>query len=310
VIQLDFDQVHELASVEDLIEPLRLAFEAGATAPPRLHYDLGKESGGATLLLMSAWRPGDVLGIKMATVFPGNSAQGLPSVNARYTLMSARTGEFLAAMDGSALTLLRTAAVSALVAKLLAPRDVRRLLLVGTGALIPYLASGHAAVRRYESISIWGRDESKAAAIVAKLQRAGLRATVAEDLEAAVRASDVISCATMAEQPLVLGRWLKPRTHIDLVGGYRPTMREADDDCVRNAFVVADTLTALKECGDLRSPIESGALNAEAVVTLEQLARDSALHQPARPTFFKSVGTAIADLAAAQWIVERYRDHA
>lgn len=304
MIQLDFAQVHEVAAVTDLIEPLRLAFLAGATVPPRLHYDVGKEAGAATLLVMPSWRAGDLLGIKVATVFRDNPAQGLPSVNGQYLLISGRTGEFLAALDGRALTLLRTAAVSALAAKLLAPRDARTLLLVGTGALIPYLARGHAAIRQYESISVWGRDKAKAAATVAELGRSGLAARVAEDLESAVRSADVISCATMSEKPLVLGRWLKPTTHLDLVGGYRPVMREADDDCVRNAFIATDTLAALEECGDLRVPIGSGVIDAAIVIPLERLVRDSAL-QPTASTVFKSVGVALADLAAAQWIVER-----
>jgi ornithine cyclodeaminase len=306
MIQLDFAQLHELAAVTDLIEPLRLAFLAGATVPPRLHYDVGKEAGAATLLVMPSWRAGDLLGIKVATVFRDNAVQGLPSVNGQYLLISGRTGEFLAAIDGRALTLLRTAAVSALAAKLLAPLDARTLLLVGTGALIPYLASGHTAVRQYESINVWGRDKTKAAATVAELKRSGLAARVAEDLESAVRSADVISCATMSEKPLVLGRWLKPATHLDLVGGYRPVMREADDDCVRNAFIATDTLAALEECGDLRVPIETGVIDTKAVVTLDRLVRDGAL-RPAGPTVFKSVGVALADLAAAQWIVERHR---
>lgn len=305
MIRLDFTQLHELASVEALIEPVRLAFLAGATTPQRIHYDIGKEAGDATLLLMPSWRAGDLLGIKIATVVPANSARGLPSVNAQYMLLSASTGQFLAALEGRALTLLRTAAVSALAASLLAPPDPQQLLLVGTGALIPYLASGHTAVRRYTSIQVWGRNKTKAAATVAELARDGLTAQVAEDLESAVRSADVISCATLSHEPLVLGRWLKPTTHVDLVGGYRPAMREADDDCVRNAFVVTDTLTALEECGDLRMPIDHGVLDAETVVPLDRLVRDSPLQQPGRSTVFKSVGVALADLAAAQWIVER-----
>jgi ornithine cyclodeaminase len=303
--QLDFDRLHELASVEDLIEPLRLAFLAGATVPPRLHYDVGKNAGDATLLLMPSWRAGDLLGVKIATVFPGNQVRGVPSVNGQYLLLSGQTGEFVAALDGRALTLLRTAAVSAVAAQILAPRDAQTVLLVGTGALIPYLAQGHAAVRKYASINVWGRDQSKAAATIAQLQRHGLQAHVADDLESAVRSADVISCATMSDKPLVQGKWLKPKTHLDLVGGYRPAMREADDDCVRNAFVVADTLTALEECGDLKSPIESGALNAAAVVPLDRLVRQSQQQQSSCSTVFKSVGVALADLAAAQWIVER-----
>lgn len=306
MIQLDFKQVHEHVCVEALVEPLRAAFLGDATVPPRHHYDIGSNPGDVTMLVMPAWRAGDTAGIKIANVVPGNAAKGVPSVNAQYLLISAQTGEFLAALDGRALTLLRTAAVSALAAKLLAPPDPQTLLLVGTGALIPYLAQGHTAVRSYATINVWGRDKVKASATVDRLERRGLRASVVDSIESAVRSADVISCATMSDTPLVLGKWLKPRTHLDLVGGYRPTMREADDDCVRDAFVATDTLTALEESGDLRSPLRSGVLDAARVVPLSRLVRDSTLHHPASSTVFKSVGTALADLAAAQTIVERY----
>ncbi|HJY38475.1 MAG TPA: hypothetical protein VJ299_13450, partial [Steroidobacteraceae bacterium] len=198
MIRLDFTQLHELASVEALIEPVRLAFLEGATVPQRLHYEIGQEAGDATLLLMPSWRAGERLGIKIATVCAGNPSRGLPSVSAQYLLLDAKTGQFLASLDGRALTLLRTAAVSALAANLLAPAEPQALLLVGTGALIPYLASGHSAVRRYTSIKVWGRDKNKAAATVAELARDGLPTEVAEDLEDAVRSADVISCATMS----------------------------------------------------------------------------------------------------------------
>jgi len=162
--QIDFDTVHRLASVGNLVEPLRRAFVSQAVSPERGQYDLGALDPPRTLLLMPAWRPAGDIGVKIVTVFPDNADRGLPSVNAAYVLLSGQTGQARAWIDGRALTLIRTAAVSALAADLLAPAAPEVLLMVGTGALSRYFVEGHLAVRKYRSVLIWGRDPLKAAA--------------------------------------------------------------------------------------------------------------------------------------------------
>src|ERR1700722_8563115 len=162
MLHIDFDAVHRLASVGSLVAPMRRAFLSQAVTPARAHYDLDAPDHARTLLLMPSWQPAGDIGVKIATIFPGNAARGLPSVNAAYLLLSGETGRPLALIDGRALTLLRTAAISALAADLLAPSAPELLLMVGTGALSPYLIEGHMAVRRYKSVLIWGRDSGKA----------------------------------------------------------------------------------------------------------------------------------------------------
>src|ERR1035441_2648977 len=159
---IDFDAVHRLTGVHGLIEPLRQAFASNARSPDRAHYDLGPPDRPRTLLLMPSWQSNGPVGVKIVTAFPGNAERGLPSVNAAYVLMSGQTGEPLVWIDGRALTLLRTAAVSALAADLLAPAKPAVLLMVGTGALAPYLVEGHCSVRDYKSVLIWGRNTHKA----------------------------------------------------------------------------------------------------------------------------------------------------
>jgi len=161
MIHIDFDTVHRLAGVGSLAEPLRRAFLSQAVAPERAQYDLTTPQKPGTLLLMPAWQPDGDMGVKIVTVFPDNVHRGLPTVNAAYVLLSGQTGESLAWIDGRALTLIRTAAVSALAADLLAPAAPEVLLVVGTGALSRYFVEGHLAVRRYQSILIWGRDPSR-----------------------------------------------------------------------------------------------------------------------------------------------------
>lgn len=299
---IDFDAVHRLTDVRGLIEPLREAFASNAQSPDRAHYDLGPSDNPRTLLLMPSWQSSGPFGVKIATVFPGNAEHGLPSVNAAYLLLSGFTGEPLAWIDGRALTLLRTAAVSALAADLLAPAKPEILLMVGTGALARYLVEGHCGVRDYKSVLIWGRNPQRAQAVVRDLQAEGWPASVASDLQAAARSADVITCATLANQPLIHGAWLKWGCHLNLIGSFKPNMREADDACLRHATLVVDTLAALHDSGDLAGPLANGVIDASQVVLLNDLACGNRLTKPAAKTVFKSVGVAHADLTAAQHV--------
>jgi ornithine cyclodeaminase len=307
MIQIDFDTVHRLAGVGDLVEPLRHAFASQAVSPQRAHYDLAGAQAPHTLLLMPSWRPDGDIGVKIVTVFADNAERQLPSVNATYLLLSGLTGEPRAWIDGRALTLLRTAAVSALAADLLAPAAPERLLMVGSGALSRYLIEGHLAVRNYKSVLIWGRDRSKAAAVAADLCARGWPVAVADDLQTAARSADVISCATLAERPLIHGLWLKSTCHLDLVGSYKRDMREADDDCMRDAFVAVDTFAALEESGDLIDPVARGIIDKERVCLLNEMAARKEAIPRASKTVFKSVGVAHADLATAEYLYQRHR---
>lgn len=302
---IDFDTVHRLAGVGSLVEPLRRAFASHAVSPERAHYDLEALGRPRTLLLMPSWQPEGDIGVKIVTVFPENAERGLPSVNAAYVLFSGQTGQPRAWIDGRALTLIRTAAVSALAADLLAPAAPEVLLMVGTGALSRYFVEGHLAVRRYRSILVWGRDPQKAAAVARDLGARGWPVGVASDLEAAARSADVISCATLADQPLIKGCWLKSQCHLDLVGSFRPDMREADDDCMRGAFIAVDTLTALTESGDLSEPLARGVIAKDDICLLGDLIAATAVVPRPAKTVFKAVGVALADLAVAEQLVER-----
>lgn len=302
---LDAAAVRDATPWPALVGALREAFREGCVLPPRHHHTL-KVPGGpdATLLLMPAWRPGAALGVKVVNVFPGNGERGLPAVSGVYLLFSAATGEPVALLDGAELTARRTAAASALAATFLARPDARRMVVVGTGRLAPELVAAHASVRPVREVLVWGRDRSKATALAARLgERTGLAAEAAADLEAAVRGADIVSCATTSASPLVRGAWLAAGAHLDLVGGFTPAMREADDEAVRRARVWVDTLDgATREAGDIVQPLRNGALAADAIAgDLFGLCRGSAggRADPKEITLFKSVGTALEDLAAA-----------
>lgn len=307
-------EVEAVLETEALVEQLRQMFRAGATAPTRHHHTVPVPGGpDATLLLMPAWQVGRYMGVKIVTVFPGNAEKSLPSVMGSYALLSARTGEPLALIDGRMLTLRRTACASALAAKYLARADAARLLMVGTGALAPHLILAHARVRPIREVLIWGRNPDKAARLAKTLDGRRLTVRATDDLAGAVHGADVISCATLSKEPLVRGEWLQPGQHVDLVGGFTPEMREADDVAIERARVFVDTYEgALKEAGDIVQPLARG------VITREMIAGDLAELTQGRVagrrfhnqiTLFKSVGTAIEDLAAAILLFESTLEH-
>jgi ornithine cyclodeaminase len=260
----------------------------------------------ATQLIMPAWGEG-LLGVKIVNAFPGNGARGLPAVHGVYVLQNGATGEPLAVIDGTRLTLWRTAAVSALAAKRLARADARRLTLLGAGALAPFLARAHASVRPIREIVVWNHRPQGARDLAARLADEGFIASAEENLEAAVAGADVISAATLSLAPLIRGQWLKPGQHVDLVGAFNMTMREADDLVLQRARVFVCTPAALSEGGDVAQAILSGALARSAVVAdLAALANGA----PGRGadeeiTAFKSVGAAIEDLATAALVWRR-----
>ena len=307
---LGYSEVVAALDFESTIEALRQMFRGGCEVPIRHQYTVRVPgAANATLLLMPAWETGRHIGVKVVTHFPDNSEQSLPTQQGNYLLLDGKTGRPLASMDAPALTARRTAAASALAAKYLARPDAERLLMVGTGALASHLIEAHASVRPIKQVVVWGRNPEKAQKLAHRLSRRHLTLTATDDLANAVRGADIISCATLARDPLVRGHWLKLGTHVDLVGGFTPEMREADDEAVKRARVFVDTREgALKEAGDIVQPIRSGVLREDDVAgDLFDLTRGSRAGRRYHDqiTMFKSVGTALEDLAAAQLALER-----
>lgn len=306
----DAAAVHAALPYPRLIAGLEAAFAAGAEVPVRHHHNIprpGQEPG--VLLLMPAWQPGEVTGVKLVHICAGNERRGLPSVQGLYVLFDGPTGTPLAMMDGTALTLRRTAATSAMAAGWLARADARRLLVIGAGALGPHLARAHSAARPIEAIRIWNRTADRAVAVADALQAEGLPAEATVDLDAALGWADIVSCGTMSREPLVKGRLLRPGAHVDLVGAFTATMRESDDAAMGRARVFVDARdAALAEAGDILLAIAAGAFTAGDIqADLFELARGNAAGRRSDDeiTLFKSVGNALEDLAAARLVVGR-----
>jgi ornithine cyclodeaminase len=292
-----------------LVEALRNAFRGGAVAPPRHHHTIARSTGpDATLLLMPAWSDDPAgprhIGVKIATVFPDNPARDLPTVMGAYLLLDGRSGSPVALIDGPSLTARRTAAASALAARYLARADAERLLMIGTGTLAPYLIEAHASVRPICNVLIWGRDRARAERLAARLDRRDFRVAATDDLASAAAGAHVISCATSSHTALLRGDWIAPGAHVDLVGAYRPDMREADDATIARARIFVDTRAgALHEAGDIVQAIAAGAMTENDIAgdlfDLCRGERDGRRFYD-QITLFKSVGASIEDLAAAQ----------
>jgi ornithine cyclodeaminase len=285
-----------------LVAALREMFAAGCAAP--LRHAHAQADG--TLLLMPAWQEHGhprFQGVKIVNVAPGNGARGLPAVHATYLLSDATTGVPLALLDGGELTDRRTAAASVLAGTFLARPDSATLLVIGTGKVARALAEAWPALFPIARVLVWGRDAGKAAALAAHLSQHGPPAEAVADRQAACAQADIVSCATLGTDVVLRGAWLRPGTHVDLVGAYRRDLREADADAVARSTLVLDTVAGgMAEAGDLHAAIAQGAVDASHVrADLAALCRGAA---PGRTTMqeitmFKSVGAALEDLAAA-----------
>jgi ornithine cyclodeaminase len=296
-----------------LIEALENMFRGDCVMPVRHHHAMqvpGEND--ATLLLMPAWVPGLYSGVKVLSLFPDNGKRGLPAIFGTYLLSSGKTGEMLAILDGGELTARRTAAASALAARYLARADAEELLVCGTGRLSLNLVQAHAKVRTLRRIHVWGRNAEAAERTAADGRTLGLPVVAVSDLEAAARSAEIVSCATLSNQPLIRGAWLKPGAHLDLVGGFKPDMREADDDAIRRSSVFVDTRAgAMHEAGDIVQPLESGVLAADGIrADLAELVRKEKTGRmnDEEITLFKSVGAALEDLAGAILAFEVMQD--
>ncbi|MFC0410012.1 bifunctional Delta(1)-pyrroline-2-carboxylate/Delta(1)-piperideine-2-carboxylate reductase [Roseomonas elaeocarpi] len=302
-----------------LIEALHDVFRTGCEAPLRHRHALPPSGGQpASLLLMPAWQAesptggkgGGYTGVKVVHVMPGNAALGVPAVQSAFLLSSGTTGELLAVLDGGELTDRRTAAASVLAAGFLARPDSRRLLILGSGRVAQALAECYRSAFPLEDVAVWSRRAASAEALVATLRAHGHPARLAArgaegegPPEAELAAADIIAAATLSDRPLVRGAAVRPGTHVDLVGAFRPEMRESDGALLRRALLAVDTRPgALAEAGDVVQAIAEGAITeAEVAADLFALCRGEhpGRTDPAEVTVFKSVGWAGEDLAAA-----------
>jgi ornithine cyclodeaminase len=282
------------------------ALEAGHALPPAEIADIFLYRGPDTLLSRAAVIDGLGQLVKTATVFPGNAGIGAPTVNGAVTLFDDRTGALAALVDFHLVTKWKTAGDSLLAARRLARPDSRTILIVGAGTVARSMAGAYRSAFPAARIVYWNRTAA-AAAEAARL--AGAEWT--DDLPAAAGSADIICTATMSREPVVAGAWLRPGTHLDLIGAYRPDMREVDDEALTRARLFVDSRsTTIAHIGELSDPIARGVMSAQDVVAdFYDLASGRFARQSADEiTIAKNGGGAHLDLMTAAHILERWRD--
>lgn len=309
-VVIDAAQARKSLPFDRLVPALREAFASGAEVPLRHHHFMPQPDGStATILIMPAWQRAFV-GIKVVTIFPENGKRQLPGLFSSYLLCDGATGQHLALIDGNEITSRRTVGIAALGASFLARQDASRLLVVGTGRVASLAADAFRAVRPIARVEVWNHKTDGAERLVAALRGRGIDAHVATDLARAVGEADIVSCATLAERPIIQGAWLREGTHLDLIGSFTPFMREADDEALRRGRIYVDTYDALKESGELLDPIRDDVIAAGDVQgSLAELCTGA---RPGRTdareiTVFKAVGNALSDIAAAALVWRDFR---
>ena len=254
-----------------------------------------------TLLTRSAWISGLGLAVKAASVFPGNPDQGVPMVNGAVNLLDDRTGQLQAMVDFHLLTKWKTAGDSLLAARLLARPDAQRVLIVGAGHVAASMIAAYRAIRPDAQVTIWNRSADPAQALAARMG-----AEVAGDLAAAVANADIIATTTMAKQPLIRGEWITPGTHLDLIGAYRPDMREVDDNALRRARLFVDSRdTTIGHIGEIQIPLDAGVITRDDIIADYYDIADGRFVRTSddQITICKNGGGAHLDLMVARYIL-------
>lgn len=304
MLQLDASATAAGLGFTELIPALRRAFAEGCEVPLRHTHRIADPAGeGGSVLLMPAWKPGGLFGLKTVMIFPGNSARGLPGLHSLYTLFDARTGVPLAQLDGNQITSRRTAAAAALAASFLARADAAKLLVLGCGRVARLLPEAMRCVRPIAQVRVWNHRPEGAQALAREWRAQGFDAQAVDDLANAAADADIVSCATLSGAPLVRGAWLREGAHLDLIGSFTPQMRECDAECFARSRVFVDTEEALAKSGDVLAAIAEGGFDpAHLRGTLAQLVRGERAGRgsAAEITLFKAVGNALEDLAAAE----------
>ena len=295
------EEIAERLPYEALIAALKDAAAQSIAAPPRQIINMNDQS---KLLLMPAYSYRQRMGMKAITVFEGNQEKGVETIQGLYCLFDSDNGTPLATFDGSEITARRTAATSALAASLLAEADAEKILICGSGKLVPYFVDAYRAIRPKASFQIWARNGEAARRRADEIsKRRSCTIEVADALEKAVSSAHIISAVTSARSPFLKGRWIEKGAHLDLVGAHTTEMAEADPTCFRRARVFVDCReAAMEEAGDLIAAINDGAMKeSEIEGDLFELSSGKVKldRAPGDITLFKSVGHAFEDLVAA-----------
>lgn len=293
-----------------LVDALAQGLQQFAQTPARSFFSPNQDA--SCVMIMPAWRPHQMMGVKLVSIWPENNAKGESAVSAVYVMISCLDGRPLAVLDGTELTLRRTAAAAALAAKRLARENSETLAVLGTGSLSVPLVQAHTDTMRFKNVLVWGRQFHKAQRVVNQLKELGIEVRAMGDLEETLALSDVVAVATTATEPFLKAAWVKPGTHISLVGAFTPQMAEAEPVLMARSQLFADCrASVLEKGGEVFQAIEQGlVLDSDIIADLAELTAQldrSWRHDGQAITVFKSVGFALLDLIAAELVIKASR---
>ena len=293
-----------------LVDALAQGLQQFAETPARSFFSPNQDA--SCVMIMPAWRPHQMMGVKLVSVWPENNAKGESAVSAVYVLISCLDGRPLAVLDGTELTLRRTAAAAALAAKRLARDNSETLAVLGTGSLSVPLVQAHTDTMRFKNVLVWGRQFYKAQLVVNQLRELGIEVHAMGDLHKTLAMSDVVAVATTATEPFLKAAWVRPGTHISLVGAFTPQMAEAEPGLISKSQLFADCrASVLEKGGEVFQAIEQGLiLDSDIIADLAELTAQSDRswrHDAQAITVFKSVGFALLDLIAAELVIKASR---
>jgi len=293
-----------------LVDALAQGLQQFAETPARSFFSPNQDA--SCVMIMPAWRPHQMMGVKLVSVWPENNAKGESAVSAVYVLISCLDGRPLAVLDGTELTLRRTAAAAALAAKRLARDNSETLAVLGTGSLSVPLVQAHTDTMRFKNVLVWGRQFYKAQLVVNQLRELGIEVRAMSDLHKTLAMSDVVAVATTATEPFLKAAWVRPGTHISLVGAFTPQMAEAEPGLISKSQLFADCrASVLEKGGEVFQAIEQGLiLDSDIIADLAELTAQSDRswrHDAQAITVFKSVGFALLDLIAAELVIKASR---
>ena len=293
-----------------LVDALAQGLQQFSETPARSFFSPNQDA--SCVMIMPAWRPHQMMGVKLVSVWPENNAKGESAVSAVYVLISCLDGRPLAVLDGTELTLRRTAAAAALAAKRLARENSETLAVLGTGSLSVPLVQAHTDTMRFKNVLVWGRQFYKAQLVVNQLRELGIEVRAMGDLHKTLAMSDVVAVATTATEPFLKAAWVRPGTHISLVGAFTPQMAEAEPGLISKSQMFADCrASVLEKGGEVFQAIEQGLiLDSDIIADLAELTAQSDRswrHDAQAITVFKSVGFALLDLIAAELVIKASR---
>ena len=293
-----------------LVDALAQGLQQFSETPARSFFSPNQDA--SCVMIMPAWRPHQMVGVKLVSVWPENNAKGESAVSAVYVLISCLDGRPLAVLDGTELTLRRTAAAAALAAKRLARENSETLAVLGTGSLSVPLVQAHTDTMRFKNVLVWGRQFYKAQLVVNQLRELGIEVRAMGDLHKTLAMSDVVAVATTSTEPFLKAAWVRPGTHISLVGAFTPQMAEAEPGLISKSQLFADCrASVLEKGGEVFQAIEQGLiLDSDIIADLAELTAQpdrSWRHDAQAITVFKSVGFALLDLIAAELVIKASR---